>query len=266
MNENIIFFFSGTGNSFDVTLKIAEKMKNTDVINISSIKTIPTITNYKRIGLVFPIYGFTMPNIVSKFILKLPLNSNAYYFCIVTLGGLSFGAEYRILEMFNKAKLQLQYLSKIFMPENYIIVTKIPTEKTIMKILNNSIKKVIKITEDIKKYKEQKPKKSLFYNLVKNISKEETEKWPLKAKNYKINNDCTKCKKCIRVCPVENIKMVEDEILFEEHCEYCLCCIHICPQRAINYGNKTIGKKRYINPNIEIEDMKKYCYKQRNFV
>jgi hypothetical protein len=34
--------------------------------------------------------------------------------------------------------------------------------------------------------------------------------------------------------------------------------MHACPKQAINYGNTTVGKKRYINPNINIEDMKKY--------
>jgi hypothetical protein len=55
-------FFSGTGNSFDIALKIAEQIKNTDIINIPSLK------NYKRVGFIFPVYGFTMPNIVSKFV------------------------------------------------------------------------------------------------------------------------------------------------------------------------------------------------------
>jgi MinD superfamily P-loop ATPase len=79
------------------------------------------------------------------------------------------------------------------------------------------------------------------------------------AKNFVVGNDCIKCKKCIRICPVENIKMVGDNIIFDEHCECCLAYIHLCPKEAINYGEKTIGKKRYINPNINIEEMKEYC-------
>jgi ferredoxin/flavodoxin len=259
MNDNIIFFFSGTGNSFDITLKISEQIKNTDVKNIASIKNIPPLDGYKRVGLIFPIYGFTMPNIVSKFISGLPKNNSSYYFSIVTLGGLELGGKYRIHEAFNKVGITLDYISHVFMPENYIIFSMVPGDKLIKNCLEDSIKKVEKISLDIMNYKKAKARKSLFYNAVKKISWEETQKWPRMAKEFVISENCIKCKKCIRVCPVENIKMSDDRIIFDEHCELCLACMHSCPQKAINYGVKTINKKRYINPNIDIEELKKYC-------
>jgi ferredoxin len=258
MNENIVFFFSGTGNSFDIALKIKEGIKNTDVKNIALAKDMPPLNNYKRIGLIFPIYGFTMPNIVSKFISQLSGNHNAYYFCIVTLGGLELGGKYRIYEAFNKTGIELDYISHIFMPENYIIFSIVPGDDLIKKMLKDSIKKVEKISSDILNNKKLKAKKSIFYNLVKNISQEETKKWPLMAKEFIVNEHCIKCKKCIRVCPVDNITIHDDKIIFDEKCELCLACMHSCPKMAINYGKKTIKKKRYINPNINIEEMKKY--------
>jgi ferredoxin/flavodoxin len=258
VNENIVFFFSGTGNSFDIALKIKERIKNADVKNIALVKDMPPLDNYKKIGLIFPIYGFTMPNIVSKFISRLSRNSNAYYFCIVTLGGLELGGKYRIYEAFNKAGIGLDYISHVFMPENYIIFSMVPGDNLIKKMLQDSIKKVEEISSDIQNNKKLKAKKSIFYNLVKNISQEETKKWPLMAKDFTINENCIKCEKCIRVCPADNIKIFKDKIIFDEKCELCLACMHSCPKEAINYGEKTIKKKRYMNPNINIEEMKKY--------
>ena len=258
VNENIIFFFSGTGNSFDIALKTKEGIKNTDIKNIALVKDIPPLDNYKRIGLIFPIYGFTMPNIVSKFISRLSGNNNAYYFCIVTLGGLELGGKYRIYEAFNKAGIELDYISHIFMPENYIIFSMVPGDNLIKKMLKDSIKKAEKISLDILNNKKLKAKKSIFYNLVKNISLEETKKWPSMAKSFTVNKNCIKCKKCIRVCPADNVTILEDKIIFGEKCELCLACMHSCPKAAINYGEKTVKKRRYINPNINIEEMKKY--------
>jgi Pyruvate/2-oxoacid:ferredoxin oxidoreductase delta subunit len=258
MNENIIFFFSGTGNSFDITLKTAEEIKNTDIINIASIKNMPALDRYKRIGLIFPVYGFTTPNIVSKFISNLSRNHKAYYFCIVTLGGAGLGAEYRIYKKFEEVDIELGYIDHIYMPENYIITSMVTTDKILNKTLKHSIKSVKKISDNIINYVNRRPKKSIFYNMVEKISSEETKQWALRAKDFFINENCIRCKKCIKICPVENIKMIDDKITFGAHCECCLACIHSCPKEAINYKTKTIGKKRYINPNIKIEEMKKY--------
>jgi Pyruvate/2-oxoacid:ferredoxin oxidoreductase delta subunit len=259
MNENIIFFFSGTGNSFDIALRISRKIEKTDIVNIASSKKLPNLDNYKRIGLIFPVYGFTMPNIVSKFISLLSKNSNAYYFCIVTLGGAGLGAEYRIHEAFDRKNIELRYITHIYMPENYIITSMVAADKIINKTLRDSEKNVGRIADDIIKYTKKKPWKSIFYNMVKKISREETEQWPLRAKKkFIINGNCIMCKKCIKICPVENIKIIEEKIIFEAHCECCLACMHSCPKEAINYGTKTIGKKRYINPNIKIEEIKNY--------
>jgi ferredoxin len=217
------------------------------------------LKNYKRIGFVFPVYGFTMPNIVSRFIAQLPKDSNAYYFCIVTLGGIELGATHRTFEAFLKNGIELNYTTKIYMPENYILFSIVPGDNLIKKHLQNSVKRIEETASEILDYKETKTKKSIFYNLSKNISLSESNKWHLTAKKFVVGTNCIKCKKCIRVCPVENIRMDGGNIIFDEHCECCLACMHLCPKEAINYGEKTIGKKRYINKNINIEEMKKYC-------
>jgi ferredoxin len=258
MNRNIIFFFSGTGNSFDATLKIAERLMDTDIVNIASTEHIPPLDNYERIGLVFPVYGFSMPNIVAKFIACLPKNDSAYYFCVVTLGGFEFGAKYRIHEAFDRAGIGLDYISHVFMPENYILFSMAPSDRVIRNNLRNSIKTLGRISADLTECKQLRARKSIFYNAVKKAVREESKKWPLMARDFVIGENCTGCKKCVRICPVENISMSADKIIFGEHCECCLACMHSCPAMAINYGSKTIKKKRYTNPNVNIEDMKKY--------
>jgi ferredoxin len=259
VNENILFFFSGTENSFDIALKMAEKMKSTDILNIASIKNMPPLKNYKRIGLVFPVYGFTMPNIVSRFIAQLPKDCNAYYFCIVTLGGVELGAMHRTFEAFAENGIGLDYITKIYMPENYILFSMVPGDNLIKTHLKNSIKRVEKAANEILNNKKAKTKRTIFYNFGKNISRNESKKWQVAAKNFVVGNNCIRCKKCIRVCPVGNIRMEGDNVIFDEYCECCLACIHLCPKEAINHGEKTMGKKRYINPNINIEEMKEYC-------
>jgi hypothetical protein len=128
-------------------------MKSADILNIASVENISSLENYKRIGLVFPVYGFTMPNIVSKFIEKLPQNNDLYYFCFVTLGGIELGAMYRTFEAFEKKGIELNYITKVYMLENYILFSIVPGDGFIKTHLKNSINCVEKITNDIMKYK-----------------------------------------------------------------------------------------------------------------
>jgi ferredoxin len=86
-------------------------------------------------------------------------------------------------------------------------------------------------------------KNQYFIIWQKEFLKKGVNNWHLEAKKYEINRDCIKCMKCIKVCPVENIQMVNDRIVFDNYCECCLACIHLCPKEAINYGKKLLRKR-----------------------
>jgi hypothetical protein len=34
-----------------------------------------------------------------------------------------------------------------------------------------------------------------------------------------------------------------------------MACIHHCPSKALNIGNETQNKKRYINPNVTLQEI-----------
>ena len=76
-------------------------------------------------------------------------------------------------------------------------------------------------------------------------------------KKFILQDTCTKCGICARVCPVENIKPVDGRPAWLHHCEHCLACLQWCPVEAIQYGQKTIGRKRYRHPLITVSDMVK---------
>ena len=256
-NDNAIFFFSGTGNSFDIALRLAEEMQGTDIYNLACIDEMPTAT-YKRVGFVFPVYGFTMPNIVARFLSSYKFDKDTYYFSILTMGGFAFGAKYRTRMKVENAGGYLNYVDTIYMPENYILFSKVPSGKIINEHLRNAANRVKSLCSDIMAHKKKRAMKPLTYYVTKKTAKAELEKLKGTAQNFVISGRCAKCGLCVRLCPVNNISMDTAEITFANHCECCLCCIHACPMEAINYLDKTIGKKRYINPNISIEDMKKY--------
>ncbi|GHU71785.1 4Fe-4S ferredoxin [Clostridia bacterium] len=257
MEKNIIYFFSGTGNSFDVAKRLAESMGNTELLNLANATEIAPLEEYRRIGLVFPVYGFTMPNMVKRFIERLPAIDGAYCFCVVTMGAFALGAMSRVSELCVKRGIDLRYITNVYMLENYILFSRVPSDKLIAKHLANSVKRVARITSDVLSCTEKRAKKPITYWCVQGAAEKESAKWPLTAKEFVVSPDCVKCGKCVNVCPAHNVSLEIGSIAFGERCECCLACVHVCPKQAINYGVKTVGKKRYINPNIKIEDLRK---------
>lgn len=65
---------------------------------------------------------------------------------------------------------------------------------------------------------------------------------------FRTVKNCTECKSCIKVCPLNNIIMEKEGIQWGSNCEHCLACFHWCPNSAIELSNNTIGKLRYHHP------------------
>jgi MinD superfamily P-loop ATPase len=79
-----------------------------------------------------------------------------------------------------------------------------------------------------------------------------------RAGSYTVNDDCVSCGICVSVCPAENIALVNGKPVFGAHCEACLACIQHCPKRALNDGDKTQTRRRYMHPDIGSKTIASY--------
>jgi ferredoxin len=77
---------------------------------------------------------------------------------------------------------------------------------------------------------------------------------PLADQSFQINKDCNGCGTCSRVCPVNNIKIVDKKPVWQHHCETCLACYSWCPQEAI-CGKIVSYNERYHHPEVKLPDM-----------
>jgi MinD superfamily P-loop ATPase len=77
-------------------------------------------------------------------------------------------------------------------------------------------------------------------------------------KAFSVSDACTACGTCAEVCPVSNIRMVQDRPAWHHRCELCCACLHFCPAEAIQlkflFGTK--GRGRYRHPDLKVADMK----------
>ena len=70
-------------------------------------------------------------------------------------------------------------------------------------------------------------------------------KFMLRAKDFHSTEKCIGCGKCAKLCPMNNISMVEKAPKWGSQCTHCMACIGNCPTEAIEYGNITQAKDKY---------------------
>lgn len=255
--RNRIYFFTGTGNSLKVAKDIAESLTECEIVAIYKDVEIDIPTGYERIGFVFPVYYFGLPDMVADFIrrAKLSKENAAYYFAVSTPGGLSGKPIVQLDRLLSEKGLHLDYGTKIRMNANYIVsygsiglyyVTAMKAyDKHIKKIISN-IKNMD--SNNIEKYSERY--ENIYLNSIKKVHNMD--------EGYNTSDSCISCGICAKVCPAGNIKMSNGRPVFHHRCECCMACIQHCPQKALNYLDKTQKRKRYTHPNIKSTEIIKY--------
>ncbi len=72
---------------------------------------------------------------------------------------------------------------------------------------------------------------------------------------FKSNDKCNNCGICSKICPVNNIKIVDSKPVWQHNCEQCFACLQWCPNEAIQFREGTLHGKRYHHPEVEVSDM-----------
>ncbi|MHA1308684.1 MAG: EFR1 family ferrodoxin [Candidatus Heimdallarchaeota archaeon] len=76
------------------------------------------------------------------------------------------------------------------------------------------------------------------------------------SKKLRADDKCTACEICVEECPVQNITLVDNNIVFDDRCIFCLRCVNNCTEEAIQIGNITIGKARWRDPKSNFKSLK----------
>lgn len=253
-----IFYFSATGNSLAVAKDLALGLGGAKLIPITKALKNNHEQPFDVIGIVYPVYMFGLPLIVADFIKQIKLKTNTYIFSVATLGGLPGRAHTLIRKILKNRGHQLAAGFSVRMPGNYTpLYAAIPKEKQ-DKMFNAEKERVKFILESVlvKKHAiiEQRPflPNFLLYNL---LYKSGILQVPLSGKNFWLTAACTQCGLCAKICPVENIELIESKPKWLKHCQHCMACLQWCPVEAIQYNKSTVGRKRYHHPEITAEEI-----------
>ncbi|MCL2067110.1 MAG: EFR1 family ferrodoxin [Treponema sp.] len=253
--ENIVFYFSGTGNCLKAAKDISKELANCDIRSMA--KPFDFTKQYDSIGFVYPTYFYGLPKRVIEFIKNINLEDNkkAYFYAVTVHGGFAGNAPYQLYELLLKQHgIKLAYIKTLKMFQNYVIMFEMSKKADL--ITKKSNRAIIPIINSIKAKKSNRVNK--LTKIMAKSNRDFLEKVSTMDKDYSVNNNCTGCTICEKVCPVKNIEMINNKPEFRHHCENCLACIHYCPQRAINYKNVTQNRKRYTNPEISYRELAEF--------
>jgi ferredoxin/flavodoxin len=255
--ENVIYYFSGTGNSYYIAKRIAAFLPRTEVVNIADIACKNIDLLYERVGIVFPVYYGGLPPMVHKFVDKLRFGLDNYVFSVVTKGGMSGAVNDELAAVVAERGGRLNAAFKVSMPGNFIAVYGAFPEPIQNRMLRKADITAERIAEAAAKKLHSRHAGDTQAEKIKNIAPltERIKNYGAFSANYRVSGKCNGCGRCAKVCPSQNIKLENNRPLFSSKCERCMACIQWCPQNAIAYMDKTTNRKRYHHPKVIAEQL-----------
>jgi ferredoxin len=250
MYKNIVFYFTGTGNSLKIAKDIGNIIGDCKIVSMSAYNQNDNLDDYEKIGFVCPVYGMSIPHFVKEFISKSNFPQNKYYFCVVNYSDYH-GASIAVMnKLLNKKSIRLNAAFFIKMVSNYIVLKETPEN------YNEVLEKAqVKINNIGQKIKDMENKNVIKHHPLMVFSNFGYKLYKTLDRYFNVSNECIGCGNCYKICPVKNIIMENNRPKFKNNCEQCVACINSCPKRAINFLKVTNNRKRYINPNIRIEEI-----------
>jgi NAD-dependent dihydropyrimidine dehydrogenase PreA subunit len=256
MLKTLILYFTGTGNSLMVAKAIAKDLGNTKVAHISTLYDPQQVLSAERFGLVIPVYWGGLPKIVLNAIPLLKNRDLHYIFAVATHAGGPGKVLPQLRAELQKYGQDLNAGICLQMPSNYVLGYNPPSDASIQSDLAHADIALAEFVKVIKAAETHRPKSDfprfsapskVYQEFIASVNQSDRDFW--------VDENCTECELCMRVCPVQNIEMDGGRPKWLHRCEQCLACINWCPAIAIKRGKRQSERKRYTNPRVSAEEL-----------
>lgn len=243
----MIFYFSGTGNSFHVAKQLAQQL-DCEMIDMAVDRKKSQefhLRENEPVGFVFPVYFYTLNHVVFDFIQNLNLEGNGYTFAVITCGGSIGGTGAYLKSELKKKGIPLDHVYSLKMPDNAIFYYDVCNQEQASESLIVAEQNLKEIMTRIEK-KEVGGRSSKLWvaKVMRTIYQRSTS-----TKKFFVLPECIHCGKCEKHCPEQAIHIRDGIPTWEKpNCVMCSACINRCPVKAIQYGKRTKKRNRYVHP------------------
>jgi Pyruvate/2-oxoacid:ferredoxin oxidoreductase delta subunit len=257
----IIYYFSGTGNSKNVALWIADEASKkqiiTQIINITCLDRLSTEAPSGDTLIIFisPIHGFNYPPVMLHFITRFPKGKNSVLLMNTRAGmligkfvtpGLTGIAFYFSALLLRLKGYSIVGMYPVDMPSNWISIHPGLNERTIKYLHQRNEERVRACASRI--FSGKTFFKKVLTELIQDIIVSPVAilyyfigRFVL-AKTYYASRDCDDCDICIKNCPVKAIIKVDNRPFWTFKCESCMRCMGNCPRKAIETGHGSFAE------------------------
>ena len=247
----MIFYFSGCGNSQHVAETLAAGLNDAIIFIPEAAREGRyeyELAEGESLGFVFPIYSWAPPRLVLDFIEKLHVSKPGFLYFACTCGDECGLTEKVFRKAVEQKGWQLSACFSLIMPETYIGMPgfKLDTDEKARKKIEAADAKLTKcITRLINKEHFSEMTVGSLAWLKSYVVNPGFNRFATNDKKYLSTDRCIGCGKCAKVCPLQNITLMEGRPKWNGNCTMCMACYHHCPVNAVQYGKATVGKGQY---------------------
>lgn len=242
-------YFSGSGNTrycIETFVQACDPLTNCYAIEDK--QALERMKEEDTIIFAYPIYYSNLPKIVSDFLKQhAHVFEHKHIFIITTMGlfsGDGCGCGARILKSYGATIIGgIQVKMPDCIADEKALKRTLEKNKLIVRQATQKLNKAAKL------YMQGTPpqeglsllshmiglfgQRLWFYNKTKHFSSK------LRIHQEK----CIGCGTCVQVCPMENIKQIDQKAVSFDQCTMCYRCVNICPQQAITLLGKQVHEQ-----------------------
>ena len=248
----LILYFSATGNTRFVAQRLANRLDDEALDLLDRIKRgdHAPIHSDKPVVICAPTYVCEMPRFLADYLRKTPLTGSRDVYFIFTSGGYAGISGVLAKAIVRKKGLRYMGCAELTMPRNYIVSDHYPEldKSEIERRIRKSAEAIESIATAIGRGERLRSRHVWLFELI--ITLPFSPVWcRLKqgVSDFRATDKCVGCGKCARLCPLNAIECVDGKPVWRGgSCAHCMSCIQNCPVCAIEYGQITQKKNRYL--------------------
>lgn len=249
----MILFFTGTGNSEYAARRIGRAAGETPVSLAPRLKAgdVSPLESETPWVVCAPTYAWNIPRVVREHIAATELRGNKDVYFVLTCGGDTGNAEKYCRRLCEEKGMRFRGLAPIVMPENYIVMFSAPAEDEARRVIAAADPKIDAAAELIKSGADLPPvRTSPLGGFMSAVVNKGFYASAIKDSKYYSTDACVSCGLCAEACPLGNITIKDGRPVWGGKCTQCMSCICRCPAAAIEFGTKSVGKRRYVCPEL----------------